>query len=78
MKKLVLVLAIATLVSCTKDEVECNCDVSVIVVDGAVGITGRYTITNVPSDCGSGIVDWNSIRQDLPSNHWFERTLNCD
>lgn len=76
MKKLILILLLAVF-SCEKDDKQCNCDVNVIVVDGTVGITGRYTITNVPSDC-EGNVDWTTLRQDKPSNHWLDSVTNCD
>jgi hypothetical protein len=77
MKKVLLVLLAVFLFNCDKDEQDCKCDVKVIIVDGEVGITGSYTITNVPSDC-EGNVDWQTLRQDKPANHWFNGTTNCD
>jgi hypothetical protein len=76
MKKLILILALVVF-SCAKDEQQCNCDVKVIIVDGEVGVTGSYIITNVPSDC-EGNVDWQTLRQGKPANHWYSGTVNCD
>jgi hypothetical protein len=76
MKKLILLAII--LIGCSKDEDinQCSCDLNIIIVDPTIGITGRYTIDNVPSDCNDN-VDWQTIRQDLPSNHWLENVSNC-
>ena len=77
MKKLIIILLALTLFSCDKEDEPCTCNVKVIIVDGVEGITGRYTITNVPSDC-NGNVDWSTVRQDLPDNHWFDGVSGCN
>lgn len=77
-RKLFVLIGIAIcvfLISCSKEEVECNCDVEIVVVDPNEGAVGYYTITNVPSDCKDG-VDVDEL--DLQENHWFQRTKNCD
>lgn len=79
MRKLLVVL-LATLVSCSKDTQECKCDIEIIiVVGGSVGTTGGYTITGVPKPCDEDF-DWQTYRveNNMPSNHWFQRTVNCD
>ena len=77
MRKLLLLSVAFIMLNCSKEDQDCNCDVKVIIVDGAIGVTGSYTITNVPSDC-EGNVDWQTLRQDKPDNHWFNGTTNCD
>jgi len=75
MKNLIFILAMFLLASCSKDEENCKCDVEVAIVSDANGIEGRYTIVSVPSDCNNEV---NFDALNLPSNHWFVKTKNCN
>ena len=55
MNKLILILAIATLSICEKDEVDCKCDMKVYVSDG--NTTQQYFITGVSSDCNGRVTE---------------------
>ena len=75
-KLLLLALLIST-IGCSKEDQEnesCNCDVDVIIANPS-GDTPTYTITNVPSDC-NGNVEFDKL--NLPENHWFQNTKNCN
>lgn len=75
MKKILSLIVFGSLIiGCQKEEIKCNCDVDIVIVDPELGAVGNYTITNVPSDC-NGKVDLESL--DLRDNHWFQRTKNC-
>ena len=58
---------------CSKDEQDCKCDVKVVIA-APTGPLTYYTVTGVPSDC-NGNVDFKSL--ELPSNHWYQGTVNC-
>ena len=74
MKKLLILGMVLGLVSCEKDA-NCECDAKVIIVDGDLGQIGKYTVVGVPSDCEGG-VDRDIL--NLPSDHWYIGTENCD
>jgi len=63
MKKITLLLALAFIMSCSKDDVECKCDVKVVVFETP---SFDYILTGVPTDCNG-----NYEQQDdwLPENH---------
>lgn len=69
MKQLLILLALTFLISCSKDDVECKCDLKV-TTDG----TGYYYVTGVPTDCNGNYDKPSSIPQD----HFIIGLVNCD
>lgn len=73
MKRLLLFLVLSFLTvwlfSCSKDDVECKCDLKV-TIDG----TGYYYVSGVPTDCNGNYVRPSSIPQD----HFIIGLVNCD
>lgn len=70
MKKLfILTVAFCSFISCSKDDVECKCDLEV-TIDG----TSSYYVTGVPTDC-NGNYDRPS---NVPPEHFIIGLVNCD
>lgn len=70
MRKLLVLFLL--FLGCAKDDVECNCDLEVVIFSDN---PGSYTITNVPTDCKGNYDLGNYI---LPEGHVITGTKNCD
>lgn len=70
MKKLILLLTLATLFNCSKED-ECECDMRVYTTNGTTN--SSYIVTNVPSDCEGNVT---ANRDIVPSNHF--PTMRCE
>lgn len=69
MKQLLILLSLTFLTSCSKDDIECKCDLKV-TIDG----TGYYYVSGVSTDCNGNYVRPSSIPQD----HFIIGLVNCD
>ena len=73
MKKLLILLIFIPFASCSKEDKDCRCQLSVQMVTPEGNIQG-YTITGVPSDCDGG---YDKDALNLPDDHFVGNLTNC-